>query len=179
MNKLMVGKVFLALFFTIPASALTGVDADVHIAMPPPVVFAAPPMLVVLPETNAYFVPEADVDIFFFDGRWWRPWEGRWYRSKHYGSGWRYKRDAPSFYRRIPSGWRNDYREHHWKGNPWDHQRISHDQVRENWHTWEKNRHWAKHNNWGVLNEIKQAVHQHRLGARVQDNMPAEKFQPR
>ncbi|MGA2527359.1 MAG: hypothetical protein ABSF79_12220, partial [Smithellaceae bacterium] len=62
----------------------------VSIALPPPIVFAAPPELVVIPETNVYAVPDVDVDIFFYSGWWWRPWEGRWYRSRNYNSGWGY-----------------------------------------------------------------------------------------
>ncbi|KFO66578.1 hypothetical protein ER57_16495 [Smithella sp. SCADC] len=28
--------------------------------------------------------------------------------------------------------------------------RVPHDQVKKNWRTWEKNKHWKKQNNWGV-----------------------------
>ncbi|MEN6469523.1 MAG: hypothetical protein ABFD45_11310, partial [Smithella sp.] len=90
MNKLLLGKVLLALTFISPAPAIAGVNVDVDISLPPPIIFAAPPALVVLPETYVYVVPDVDVDIFFYGGWWWRPWDGRWYRSQSYNSGWAY-----------------------------------------------------------------------------------------
>ena len=126
------------------------VDVNVSIGLPPPIMFAAPPALIVLPETYVYVVPDVDVDIFFYNGWWWRPWEGRWYRSRHYDSGWARYGSVPSFYRGIPSGWRNDYRDHRWGERQWDYQPIPHEQVQRNWSTWEKSRHWEKQNTWGV-----------------------------
>ena len=150
MNKLFFGKILLALVFVLPTPAMAGVNVDVNISLPPPIVFAAPPALVVLPETYVYVVPDSDVDIFFYGGWWWRPWEGRWYRSRSYSSGWGYYRSVPSFYGQIPNDWRNDYREHRWKGRQWDHRLIPHKQVQQNWRGWEKNKHWEKQNTWGV-----------------------------
>lgn len=150
MNKLFLGKILLALVFVLPPPAMAGVNVDINISLPPPIVFAAPPALVVLPETYVYVVPDSDVDVFFFGGWWWRPWEGRWYRSRSYSSGWGYYRNVPSFYGHIPKDWRNDYREHRWKGRQWDHRPIPHKQVQQNWRGWEKNKHWEKQNTWGV-----------------------------
>jgi hypothetical protein len=70
--------------------------------------------------------------------------------KRSYSSGWGYYKSVPSFYRGIPPGWRNDYREHRWKGHQWNHQRIPHQQLQRNWSNWEKNRHWEKQNTWGV-----------------------------
>ena len=75
-------------------------SVSIGLPLPPPIVFAAPPELMVLPETNVYVVPDVDVDIFFYNGWWWRPWEGRWYRSRDYSSGWGHYRNVPSFYPR-------------------------------------------------------------------------------
>ena len=132
------------------APTMAGVDVDVSISLPPPIVFAAPPEVIVIPETYVYVVPDVDADIFFYNGWWWRPWEGRWYRSRYYNSGWGYYQSVPSFYRGIPSGWRNDYRDHRWGGHPWNYQRIPHQQLQQNWSSWEKNRHWEKQQTWGV-----------------------------
>jgi len=129
---------------------MAGVDVGVSISLPPLVVFASPPEVVVIPETYVYVVPNSDVEIFFYDGWWWRPWEGRWYRSRHYDSGWGYYRRVPSFYGRVPSGWRNDYREHRWGGRPWNYQPIPHQQLKQNWSTWKKSNHWEKQQTWGV-----------------------------
>ena len=144
MKKLLLGTMLLALVLVFPISTMAGVDVNISISLPPPIVFAAPPEVVVIPETYVYVVPDLDVDIFFYNGWWWRPWEGRWYRSRNYNSGWGYYRNVPSFYRGIPSGWRNDYRDHRWRGHQWNYQRIPHQQVQQNWSSWEKNRHWEK-----------------------------------
>ncbi|MCG7852783.1 MAG: hypothetical protein MIO92_09700, partial [Methanosarcinaceae archaeon] len=58
--------------------------------LPPPIPFAAPPELIVLPETYVYVAPDIDVDLFFWNGWWWRPWEGRWFRSRNYNRDWGY-----------------------------------------------------------------------------------------
>jgi hypothetical protein len=150
MKKLFFGTVLLALIIVVPFPTMARVAVNVSISLPPPIVFAAPPALIVLPETYVYVVPDVDVDIFFYNGWWWRPWEGRWYRSRHYDSGWARYGSVPSFYRGIPSGWRNDYRERRWGGRQWDYQPIPHEQVQRNWGTWEKSRHWEKQNTWGV-----------------------------
>jgi len=150
MKKLLLEAILLALVIAGPIPAMAGVDAGSSISLPPPIVFASPPELVVIPETYVYAVPDVDADIFFYGGWWWRPWEGRWYRSQNYNSGWGYYRNVPSFYGRIPSGWRNDYREHRWRGHQWNYQRIPHAQVQQNWRGWEKNKYWEKQNTWGV-----------------------------
>ena len=150
MNKLLFGKFLLALVLVLPAQAKAGVDVGVSVSLPPLIVFAAPPVVVVIPETYVYAVPDLDVDIYFYNGWWWRPWEGHWYRSRHYDSGWAYYQRVPSFYGGIPSGWRNDYRAHRWGGHQWNYQRIPHQQLQRNWSSWQKNRHWEKQQTWGV-----------------------------
>jgi hypothetical protein len=150
MKKLLFGTIPLALVLVFPIPTMAKVAVGINISLPPPIVFAAPPEVVVIPETNVYAVPDSDVDIFFYNGWWWRLWEGRWYRSRNYSSGWGYYRNVPSFYKGIPSDWRDDYREHRWGGHPWNYQRIPHQQLQRNWSNWEKNRHWEKQNTWGV-----------------------------
>ena len=150
MKKLLFGKILFTLAVIFPVQTMAGVDVGISISIPPPIVFAGPPEVVVIPETYVYVVPDSEVDIFFYNGWWWRPWEGRWYRSRHYDSGWAYYQRIPSFYRRIPPGWRNDYRDHHWRGHPWNYQRIPHQQLQRNWSNWERNRHWEKQQTWGV-----------------------------
>ena len=150
MKKLLLGTILLALVFVFPIPTMAGVNVDVNIGLPPLIVHAGPLELVVIPETDVYAVPDSDVDIFFYNGWWWRPWQGRWYRSHHYDSGWTHYQRTPSFYGRVPSGWRNNYRDHRWGGHPWNYQRIPHQQVQQNWSNWEKSRHWEKQNTWGV-----------------------------
>ena len=150
MKKVVWGILFLGLVLVSPVPTRAGINIDIGISLPPPIVFASPPQLVVLPETYVYVAPDLDADIFFHNGWWWRPWEGRWYRSHDYNSGWSHYRDVPSFYKGVPPGWRNDYRQHRWKGHKWNHQRIHHKQLKRNWRDWEKNKHWEKQQSWGV-----------------------------
>lgn len=116
----------------------------------PPIEFALPPKVIVIPETNVYVAPDLDVDIFFYDGWWWRPWRERWYCSQHYSSGWVYYKGVPSFHAGIPSGWRNDYRNRQWRGHQWNYQQIPHQQLQRNWRSWKESRYWEKQQTWGV-----------------------------
>jgi len=154
MKKLIFGTLLLALVIvlSIPtmAGAMGGGGVNVSIGLPPPIEFAGPPEMIVLPETYVYVVPDLDVDIFFYSGWWWRPWQGRWYRSQYYNSGWGYYQSVPPFYAGIPSGWRNDYRNHRWRGHQWNYQRIPHQQVQQNWRSWEQSKHWENQQTWGV-----------------------------
>ena len=150
MKKLLFGTILLALVIVVPTSTMAEVDIHISIPLPPPIVFAAPPEMIVIPETYAYVAPDIDADLFFWSGWWWRLWEGRWYRSHYYDQDWGYYQSVPSFYVGIPSGWRNDYREHRWGGRPWNYQRIPNQQLRQNWNSWQKDRHWEKQGTWGV-----------------------------
>ena len=150
MKKILIRTILLASILLFPVPTMAEVNIGINIPLPPLIVFASPPEVVVIPETYVYVVPGSDVDIFFYDGWWWRPWEGRWYRSRHYDSGWGYYQRVPSFYGRVPSSWRNDYREHRWGGRPWNYHPIPHRQVERNWSTWKKSNHWEKQQTWGV-----------------------------
>lgn len=168
MKKLIFGTVLLALILVFPIPAMAEVDVGINISLPPRIISSGHLQVVVIPETYVYAVPDIEEDIFFYNGWWWRPWDGRWYRSRHYDSGWAYYQRVPSFYGRIPSGWRNNYRDHRWGGHRWNYQRIPHEQVQQHWRSWENSRHWEKNNTWGVQGlkprtrsqQPSQAVHQ-------------------
>jgi len=89
-----------------------GVDVNVGIFAPPPAyVVPAPPPVVVIPGSYVYLVPGIDVDILFYHGYWWRPYQGHWYRSKSYNGPWGYYKNVPRAimalppdYRRMPPG---------------------------------------------------------------------------
>ncbi|MCK7507359.1 MAG: hypothetical protein MZV70_27165 [Desulfobacterales bacterium] len=102
MKKLIFKIVFLTLVVLIPASLMAQVQVRINIPLPPPIIFPAPPHVVVIPETDVYAVPDVNDDIFFYGGWWWRPWEGRWYRSRYYDRGWGHYRGVPSFHRHVP-----------------------------------------------------------------------------
>ena len=118
----------------------SGAEVNVNVgvfAPPPAYVVPAPPPVVVIPGSYVYFVPEIEVDILFYHGYWWRPYEGRWYRSRSYNGPWGYIRSEgvpnairslPPDYRRVPPG----------------HERIPHEQLKKNWGRWEKERYWDR-----------------------------------
>ena len=114
-----------------------GVRVNIGVNLPA-IRFAAPPDVVVIPGTYVYMVPDIDVDILFFQGYWWRPYEGHWYRSRDYRGSWRYvePRRVPSGLVQLPS----DYRHRLSPG----YERLPHRDVQRNWKKWEKERHWDR-----------------------------------
>ena len=120
---------------------------------PPSIAFEGPPDVVVMPDTDdVYVVPGIDIDLFFWGGWWWRPWEGRWYRSQYYNRGWSYYNNVPSFYYDVDPGWRGYYRDRNWYGHRWDYERIPHQRLQQNWKSWQNDRHWERQGTWGVRN---------------------------
>jgi hypothetical protein len=114
-----------------------------------------------MPETNGvYVVPDIGADLFFWNGWWWRPWEGGWYRSRYYDRGWGYYAHVPRFYFDVEPGWRGYYRDHNWYGHRWDYQRIPPQQLHQNWKSWQTDRHWERQGTWGVQNYHPQSEHQ-------------------
>jgi len=151
MKKLFLGTILLVLLSVFPITTLAAVNVSVGISLPPLIVFGAPPAVVVLPDTNSvYVVPNIEVDLFFWNGWWWRPWEGRWYRSHYYDRGWGYYNRVPSFYYDVDPHWRGSYHNHNWQGHSWNYQQVSHSQLRRNWKSWQTNRYWEKKKTWGV-----------------------------
>jgi hypothetical protein len=159
MQKIFRGMIILTLVAGLPVSTPAEIDINISIPvphvrigipMPPLIHFAEPPRLVVVPETYVYVAPDIEEEIFYSDGWWWRPWEGRWYRSRHHDSGWQRYKNTPSFYRHIPNDWRSNYRDRHWQGRQWNVNPIPHQQVQKNWHSWKTNRHWEGNQSWGV-----------------------------
>jgi hypothetical protein len=134
-----------------PARAEINVSIGIGIPLPPPIVIQSPPEVIVLPDTdNVYVAPSFEVDLFFHDGYWWRPWQGRWYRSSYYDRGWRYYDKVPVFYYDVEPRWRTFYKERHWHGHRWDHKRISHRDRERHWKDWKRERRWERRGSWGV-----------------------------
>ena len=103
--------------------------------------FAAPPPVVVIPGTYAYFAPDAAVDIVFYRGYWYRPYEGRWYRGRGYNGPWGYLAPArvPRVLIDLPPDYRHVYR---------DHRRIDYRDFHRNWGKWERNKYWERDERW-------------------------------
>jgi hypothetical protein len=123
----------LTVWLSFPTSA-SAVKVEVNIGIGLPV-YQAPPELVVVPNSYVYVVP--DQDVFFYQGYWFRPYEGRWYRARAYNGPWSFiVRD------RVPVSVINlppDYRQRVY------HERIPYGQVKKNWHAWERDRYWDAH----------------------------------
>ena len=104
---------------------------------PPEFVLNLPPSMIVISGTYAYFVAGVEVEILFHSGHWYRHHNGRWYRGRDYNGPWgRVKRgNVPRVFRNLPPGYRNV--------RP-GHQRIPHRQLKRNWDSWERDRHWDK-----------------------------------
>jgi hypothetical protein len=116
----------LPVFGEIP-EARAGVQVNINVG-PPPVVVAEPPEVVLIPGSQVYFVPEPDIDIFFYNGFWWSPRGDRWYRARAYNGPWviEERRLVPAPVIRVPRNYRVIYeRAHHipygqWK-KEWEH----------------------------------------------------------
>lgn len=144
MKKLILKTLLLTLVVCMPVSAMADVRVHVNIPLPPAIVFPAMPQLVIIPDTDVYAVPDVEEDVFFYAGWWWRPWNNRWYRSRYYDRGWAYYPNPPRFQRIIPPDWRNNYRNHIWKGYRWEPQQRPQRDIQRNWRTWQKDSHWQK-----------------------------------
>jgi hypothetical protein len=132
-----------ALFLVLTVLSLqsdAGVSVGIGINIPA-YTFAAPPPLVVIPGTYAYFAPEAAVDIVFYHGFWYRPYEGRWFRAKAYNGPWASIALArvPRVLIELPPDYRHAYREH---------PRIAYRDLNRNWRAWERNKYWERDERW-------------------------------
>ena len=153
MKKILFGTMFLALVIFTPIPTMAGVNISFGFSLPTPIVFATPPEVIVIPDTDdVYAVPDVDVDIFFWNGWWWRLWEGLWYRSYYYDRDWGYYSSVPIFYFDVDPGWRGCYRDHDWYGHRWNYERIPYHRLHQNWNSWHNDRHWERQGTWGVQN---------------------------
>ena len=150
MKNIFLGALFAGImilfFISCPRAGVAEVNINigVNVGPPPPVVIPAPPPVIVIPGTYVYFAPDIQVDILFYHGYWYRPYEGRWYQATVYNGPWVYVEPArvPGVLLHLPSGY------HH---VPPGHQRIPYGQLKKNWKTWEKERHWGN----GGKHEVK------------------------
>lgn len=151
MNKFLLSVILFAAAMVSPDAVMARVDVSIGISLPPPLVFPAPPHVVVLPDTNfVYVVPDIDIELYFWSGWWWRPWNGRWYRSRYYDRGWVYYGGIPRFYFDVDPGWRRYYRERVWYGYRWDYKPIPVHRLQKNWKRWDRNNYWERNRTWDV-----------------------------
>ena len=62
MKKLLLVSIFFTFTIIVPMPTMAGVDINAGISLPPPIVFEAPPEVIVMPESGVYVVADADAD---------------------------------------------------------------------------------------------------------------------
>jgi hypothetical protein len=92
---LLAGAAFAAAIgFSEPARAEVSININLG---PPPIVMSTPPAVVMIPGSQVHFVPDPQIDVFFYDGYWWSPRGQQWYRAREYRGPW-----GPIEQRRVP-----------------------------------------------------------------------------
>ena len=133
---LVCAAVFGAAASVVLAPAISSAEVSVNITVPLPGLYIpAPPPLIVIPGTYVYYPPAVGVDIFFYRGHWYRPYQGGWYIAGGYNGPWRVldaRRVPPALYQ-VPRDFRRI---------PPVHERLPYATVRHNWRAWENERHW-------------------------------------
>lgn len=99
-----------------------------------------PPDMVVAPSGNTYVYMAPDYPgVYFYEGVWYRWWNGGWYDAPDWGSRWSRVRYStvpqvvvilpPTYVREFPSDYRRlSYREYHNNWKKWDEQHYWHKQ---------------------------------------------------
>ncbi len=111
-----------------------GINLNITIPLPGPVI-GPPPGMAVIPGTYVYFAPNIGVDLFFYRGYWYRPYQGQWYFSGEYNGPWGRvaMNSVPPPLVNLPPDYRN---------LPPGYERLPYPAVRRNWRQWEEERYW-------------------------------------
>jgi hypothetical protein len=132
---------FGALFaFGGPQEASSQVQVNIGIVAPPPLQFAAPPDVYVVPSGTSYVYMVPDYDgVYFYGGHWYRFYNNYWFRSSSYNGYWDYIEPSmvpqvifvipPEYIHYVPSGY----------------YRIRYNDFYGNWRTWDQRRHWDRY----------------------------------
>lgn len=162
----LLGVALFAAFGTGPAAA--GVNVNVNIG-PPAVVVAAPPEVVAVPNSMVYFAPGVSAELLFFEGFWWTPKEGRWFRARGYDGPWTIvgPRHVPREIGHLPPGYRGTYGrgEHIPYGQlkkHWRHREIERREHRGEWKDWKEDRKEARKENKRHEKAYKERAKDHR-----------------
>ncbi|MEW6116709.1 MAG: glycine zipper 2TM domain-containing protein [Nitrospirota bacterium] len=109
--------------------------------LPPSYTTSVPPSVVLIPGTYVYAVPDREVTLLFYDGYWWRPVRGNWYRSGHHNGPWKHVRfervpraltELPPHYSRMLHG----------------RERVVYREARDNRNRWNREWHGDRHEGW-------------------------------
>jgi hypothetical protein len=136
-TKLILSAMVLVLL-AFSSTSIAGVSVNIGVSLPP-LVIPGPPVVAVIPGTDAYFCPDVAMDVFFYNGYWYRSYEGGWYRGVGYNGPWGYLAVAnvPTVFLHLPT----DYR-------AVGYQRIPYGDLNRNWRAWQRDRYW-EHHAWG------------------------------
>jgi hypothetical protein len=111
------------------------IEIGIGIGAPPPLEFAQPPELVPIPGRYAYFVPDVNFDLYFYQGRWFRPYKKAWFRSDHYAGPWERVHEVPSSLTDLP---------HDYRTMPPSYYRVPFGELKNNWERWEREKYWDR-----------------------------------
>jgi hypothetical protein len=131
--------------------ALAEVNVNINLG-PPPIMVSAPPAVVMIPGSQVHFVPDPNIDVFFYSGYWWSPRGDRWYRARAYNGPWGVmeRRRVPNAVLYVPRDYRARYeRERPVPYGQWKKERSGWDKENRKAHKgWEKEREkeWKKEN---------------------------------
>lgn len=134
--------------------AVAQVEVNVNLG-PPPITVAAPPAVVMVPNSRVYYVPDPNVDVFNYNGYWWAPRGDQWYRSRAYKGPWGVidQRYVPASVRQVPRDYRVVYeKEKH----------IPYGQWKKQWKNQNKNKQKATKNELKQYNKKEQKQHQNK-----------------
>jgi len=132
-----------AAFFVGAQAARAQVNVNINIG-PPPIVASEPPGMVWVPQSQVFFVPDPQLNVFFYSGYYWCPRGDRWYRSRAYNGPWGVveQRRVPRAVIYMPPDYRTRYgHEQHMPYGQWkkEHARYEKD-SRKSHKKWEKER---------------------------------------
>ena len=87
MGKTGIAVLLCAGALVVSARADAQVSVNVNIG-PPPVIFAAPPRVIVVPQTPVYYVPDTTYNVFVYGGRYYSFHNGAWFLATSHGGPW-------------------------------------------------------------------------------------------
>jgi hypothetical protein len=145
------------LFFAIcPFPAGAEENININVPVPPPLEFNVQPDLIVVPSgtTYVYMLPEM-TGVYFYRGRWYRYYEGSWFKSSVYNGAWVAVSAVmvPPVIVNVPPEYPSYV--------PRDYYRIRYHDVSVRWREWENIRHW-NHYDW-FKNELSEDIRKERL----------------